>query len=363
MVCVPELDVTVRQYGWSGEKAEGFLRRMDQDCLRFKPTLATLSYGMNDARYRPFDITNGHWYRDHYTAVVRRLKAAGCRVVVGSPGCSGKIATWVKSRSGTLDEHNLNLCALRDIAMEVAERENVRFADHFWPMYKQQVFAGRKYSTPDKPYRVAGPDGIHPAWAGHVMMAYAFLNSMGLDGDLGTITIDLATSTATAENGHSIDSFENHTATITSRRYPFCATGRIDDENSIRSGMTLVPFSESLNRMTLKVAGLTTERAKVTWGQKDQEFSAAELANGINLADCFAENPFSDAFNRVDQCVAAKQAYETIQIKNIFHGKEGKRDIEQAVKTTEAARKLLEDKIPQTFQPVTHTIVIQPLET
>ena len=362
-VCVPDLEVTVRQYGWSGEKAEGFLRRMDQDCLRFNPTLATLSYGMNDAKYRPFDITNGHWYRDHYTAVVRRLKEAGCRVVVGSPGCSGKIATWVKSRSGTLDEHNLNLCALRDIAMEIAESENVRFADHFWPMYQQQIFAARKYSTPDKPYRVAGPDGIHPAWAGHVMMAYAFLKSMGLDGDLGSITIDLAASTATAEKGHSVDSFANQAATITSRRYPFCATGSNDDENSIRSGMTLVPFNESLNRMTLKVVGLKTKRAKVTWGEHDQEFSAEELAKGINLADHFAENPFSDAFNSVDQSVAAKQAYETIQIKKIFHGKEGKRDMEKAVKTTEAQRKTLHDEIPQAFRPVTHSITVQPLES
>jgi hypothetical protein len=58
--CVPDLNVTVRQYGWSGEKTEGFLRRMDKDCLTFEPTVATICYGINDARYRPFDITNGN---------------------------------------------------------------------------------------------------------------------------------------------------------------------------------------------------------------------------------------------------------------------------------------------------------------
>ena len=35
-VCTPELKVTTRQYGWSGEVAEGFLKRMTNDCLRFK---------------------------------------------------------------------------------------------------------------------------------------------------------------------------------------------------------------------------------------------------------------------------------------------------------------------------------------
>ena len=140
-VCVPQLKVTVRQYGWSGEKTDGFLRRMDQDCLTFQPTVATLAYGMNDSRYRPFDVNNGRWYEDHYTAIVRRFKEHQVRVVVGSPGCVGKIAGWVNSRAGTLDEHNVHLCALRDIAIGVAEKEGVRFADIFWPMLQAQVFA------------------------------------------------------------------------------------------------------------------------------------------------------------------------------------------------------------------------------
>src|SRR3954470_13020395 len=38
-VCMPEYGISVRQYGWSGEKAAGFLARMTNDCLRFKPTI------------------------------------------------------------------------------------------------------------------------------------------------------------------------------------------------------------------------------------------------------------------------------------------------------------------------------------
>ena len=70
-VCVPQYEITTRQYGWSGERTEGFLNRMDQDCLRFNPTLATLAYGMNDTRYRPFDLLNGKWYHDHFSAIVK----------------------------------------------------------------------------------------------------------------------------------------------------------------------------------------------------------------------------------------------------------------------------------------------------
>lgn len=358
--CWPELQITARQYGWSGEKADGFLRRMDQDCLRFDPTIATLCYGMNDARYRPFDVTNGDWYRDHCTAVVRKLKSAGARVVLGSPGCSGKIASWVRSRSGTLDEHNLNLCALRDIGIAIAQSENVRFADIFWPMYQAQVFAPQKYAANrDAPYNVAGKDGIHPGWAGHVMMAYAFLKALGINGDIATIEIDLAKQDATLSSGHQLVSFRDNTLTMTSSRYPFCAEGPIDDDNSIRSGMTLVPFNQQLNRFTLKVTGLKTSRAKLTWGEQSAEFDAETFAEGINLADKFPVNPFTPAFKRVDEAVAAKQAYETTQIKRVFHGQEGRADIEAAVKRTEAERQPLADAIREAMQPVRHTIRVE----
>src|SRR5881394_2466247 len=63
-VCVPELDVTVRQYGWSGERAPGFLGRMTNDCLRFHPTVATTCYGMNDHEYRPYEERIGQTYRE-----------------------------------------------------------------------------------------------------------------------------------------------------------------------------------------------------------------------------------------------------------------------------------------------------------
>lgn len=80
--CLPELDVTVRQYGWGGETAEGFKNRMVNDALRFKPTIATTCYGMNDHKYRAYDEANGQWYRTNQIAIVKAFKAAGARMVL-----------------------------------------------------------------------------------------------------------------------------------------------------------------------------------------------------------------------------------------------------------------------------------------
>ena len=68
------------------------------------------------------------------------------------------------------------------------------------------------------------------------------------------------------------------------------------------------------------------------------------------------------AFKRVDDAVGAKQAYETTQIKKIFHGDEGKKDMEVAVKRTEAERAPLVEAIKTAFVPVKHTIKIQAAE-
>lgn len=356
-VCVPELEITTRQFGWSGETAEGFRMRMTNDCLSFKPTVVTTSFGMNDYKYRPYDEANAQWYRSNYTAMVEIFKSTGARVVLGSPSCVGKVANWVKSASGTLDQHNQHLCQLRNIGVEIASAEHVRFADNFWPMLTAGFDARRQFG-PD--YAIAGKDGVHPGWAGHLLMARAYLKVMGLNGDLGTITLYLNNHGATATRGHSIQGFTNGQWTVLSTRYPFCATGETNNDNSLRSGMTLVPFNEELNRLTLVVKGTKPGRYKVVWGAQTRVYSAEQLNHGINLAAEFEINPFSEAFARVDKAVAEKQAYETHQIKDLFHSKEARDNMDAVFFKSETERAPLAEAVRKAFQPVTHTLRIDP---
>ena len=61
--------------------------------------------------------------------------------------------------------------------------------------------------------------------AGHLVMARSFLRAMGLDGDIGTFTVDLMGGQAEVTAGHKMESFANGELTITSTRYPFCDDG------------------------------------------------------------------------------------------------------------------------------------------
>ena len=356
-VCVPELKITARQFGWSGETAEGFRQRMTNDCLRFQPTIATLCYGMNDHCYGPYTDAHGQWYSNNYTAVASALRDSGARVVLGSPGCVGQVPRWAPDTNVPVEILNLNLCQLRNLDIEIAAQGKINFADVFWPMFTAGFAAHQKYGAA---YAVSGKDGVHPDWAGHVVMAYAFLKALGLVGDVGTFTVDLGAGQAAATSGHIVDSFTNGTLTITSHRYPFCATGALDKDNSIRSGMTLVPFNAELNRLMLIVKGGAAANYAVTWSTVTRDYSAAQLAAGVNLAEDFAINPFSAAFAKVDAAVADKQKYETRQIKELFHGPEGKADADATAALTEKARQPLAAAIATAFVPVTHTIQIQP---
>jgi len=359
-VCVPELDVTVRQYGWSGEKTAGFVDRMKSDCLRFKPTIATTCYGMNDHEYRPFVSRIGKRYRTESEFMVEEFKANGCRVVLGSPGCVGKVPWWVLSAAGTVQDLNLNLCELRNIGIGVARHEHVAFADVFRPMLISTYEGQKKYGAD---YEIPGKDGVHPGWAGQLVMAYAFLKALGVDGDIGTIAVDFSgKKPASVSAGHQLLSASANELRIRSSRYAFCSTNTAlsDGTNgTLRSALALVPFNEELNRFVLVARNGTAESYKVTWGEQARVYSAKDLARGVNLAQDFVVNPFWEAFHKVDEAVAAKQAYETKQIKETFRSQAARSDMAAVVKKTEAERAKLAEEIRKSFVPVEHTLRIE----
>jgi lysophospholipase L1-like esterase len=355
-VCVPQLHVTVRQFGWSGEVVPGFLARMEKDVLRFAPTVATTCYGMNDHGYQAYQEQYGRVYLDTSRSVVRSFKDHGVGVILGAPGTVGKMPAWVKQAKGTIDDLNHSLAEFRNLDVRLAAEEHVAFADVFCPMLVGG-FEAKQRCGPD--YMISGKDGVHPGWAGHLVMAYAFLKAMGLDGQIGAITLDMAAGQATASEGHKVITAQPGRIEIESSRYPFCAAGPANEDSSIRSGMTLVPFNGELNRFLLVVRNAPAGRYIVTWGDVSKTYTSEELAKGVNLAADFETNPFSTAFKRVDEAVAKKQAYETRQIKDLFHGPEGQADIAMTATVTEKARAPLAAAISAAFVPVRHTIDIR----
>ena len=218
LMCQPAARLRVAQFGWNGDSASWFAKRMANDFLPFKPSVATTSFGMNDGMYGPLTPDIARQYRQSQKTIVEQMKKAGVRaIVVGSPGCLEVETAFGGDRARAV-MYNHTLAGLRDIARAVAKEEGVAFANVHDPMIEVMAKAKARYG---KEFRFT-LDGGHPEPNGHLVMAYAFLRALGCDGNIGTITVNMATGDAAATEGHKILSAAAGRIEVESSRYPFC---------------------------------------------------------------------------------------------------------------------------------------------
>jgi len=365
LMCEPRLKLRVCQFGWGGETAPGFAARMENDLLRFEPSVITTCFGMNDGQYSPMQPAKARRYREAQQDIVHRAKKAGVRLlVIGSPGCVD--SDTFRYMGANPQMYNRVLAEERDIARSVAEANGVRFADVYTPMIDVMRKAKAKYG---KQYHLAGSDGIHPDRNGHLVMVYAFLKALGCSGEIGTISVDLASGKAEATDGHKVLACMHDQVSLESSRYPFCFYGKPEDPASTRGVVEFLPFNQDLNRLVLKVRGATGERCEIGWGEAHKEFTATQLAAGINLAAEFPDNPFSQAFHEVEEKILAKQKFETLLVKNVLHAVpeyrqlaplEGKALDNVAISGMKHQRELAR-QVTEAIKPVRHWITIKSL--
>jgi lysophospholipase L1-like esterase len=371
LACSGVPNVHVFQFGWSGEQAGGFAARLENDLSVFHPTVATLCYGMNDGGYQPYNDGIGKRYQDNMQSIVEKLEKIGVKtIVIGSPGAVDNQFFRPGQMMGDKPSYvayNDNLAHLRDIDRTLAAEKKHRFADVHASMLDAMIKA---QSTLGKEYDVCGKDGFHPGNNGQLLMAYAFLIGLGLDGNIGEIVVN-PNGKSTATSGHIVLNGSAGTVEVQSERWPFCFQGDEKSSNGTRSILPFTSFNSDLNRFVLKVNGLESSHAMVKWGDAEKKFTREQLAAGINLAAEFSTTPFDGAFQKLLEAIEAKQAFETYMIKTIITDfrsfpKELKNDTEltkavDVVRERLAARqKELDQMVQKTLVPVKHKIVVTP---
>ncbi len=372
LACTGRKDIHVMQFGWSGETASGFAARCANDLAAFKPNVATTCYGMNDGGYRPFDEPLGKTYENNMRNVVNQLTAVGVKhIVVGSPGAVDSKFFGTRASFGAKNSavgYNDTLAHLRDIAQKLATENKQTFANvhnaMFDAMPKAKAVLGDDYP-------VCGGDGFHPGPNGQLLMAYAFLKGLGVDGDIGTLTVD-AKGAATATDGHKVLSSAAGKVELESTRWPYCFDADPKSPGSTRSILPFAPFNQDLNRLTLKVKNLGAAKAKVTWGAVTQEFTKEQLEAGVNLAAEFPATPFDGQFAKLVDAIGRKQAFETSMIKGLVtnlrqFANETKADPELAKAFDTVREKLqgrqlvLDAEVRKQLVPVKHTLTVTAL--
>ncbi len=124
-----------------------------------------------------------------------------------------------------------------------------------------------------------------------------------------------------------------------------------------------------MNRYLLVVQNLKSPKARITWGEQSKEFTAAELAQGVNLAAEFLKNPFVQPFAAVDRTVINKQSFETQFVTYFLYRQPG---LLKTVPSKAAGLSMIDagfrdvhagllENCRKAIKPVTHTIKIEEL--
>jgi len=380
LVCQKGGPVRTAQFCQGNDCIKYLWARGVKPILEIHPTVVTTCYGMEDGYFFPVDApalvgTKGAFetYSNTLRSLIREFKSNGVRmVVVGSPGAV-KTENFIPRYQHNIVDYNRTLAVFRDIARRVAKEEDCPFANVHDLMLDVMGKAKRKYGDA---YHVCGADGWRPAENGQLVMAYAFLRAMGCDGDIGKIEIDIAKGNATASNGHKVVSYNGGEVKVESSRYPFCFSGRPDDPAATTGIIEFFPFNEELNRFTLVVNGLaSSENVRVAWGAAaNKVYSAADAAEGINLAAEYLNNPFCEPFKTILATVRKKQDWETPfyrdRLSKISSLKNDIKDfdpelaesLDQLAPALVQVHSRMSDTLSASVLPVVHTIKVEVLK-
>ena len=272
----PERKLTFFNAGWGGDTAPGGCARLDRDVLALKPDVVTICYGMNDGGYCPMKPEVRDAFVTGMRELVSRLKAAGVRVVLLTPGM---VDASVNPDLRKIEYNMRSLRVLADEVLALAAAEQLPVADLHTLMNEVDVAA----KAADPAFCMI-PDSVHPDPAGHLVMAFGLLQALGVPPRHEEVTVDLATSraTGTSEIGikHVRHTRKGDALEVRLDRIPFFV------ETAARKVLPVLPFQETYNEVKLRVTGIAQKRAYIRMGAaRSASVPREDLEKGVNLLD------------------------------------------------------------------------------
>lgn len=296
MTRFPYMDLRVMNAGIGGETAGDMYKRLDGDVLSKRPTVLTVTFGMNDTGYMEYNGDDAgafgeKKYRecyDNFKKMEKRLQTLdGVRVVMlgGSPYDE----TAQIENNAPLRGKNAVMDRVVGFQKESAAANGWEFVDFSAPM----VEIGRRVQAGQPSFSLSMGDRIHPDNDGHMVMAYLYLKAQGFAGrEVADVQIDAAKAkvlkagnceiTGLRRNGREI-SFDYLAEALP---YPLdTLTHGMGSKRSQAEATKLVPFIEEMNREMLTVKGLKGDYTLYIDGERIGTWSGKQLGEGINLAE------------------------------------------------------------------------------
>lgn len=291
----PKWNLQFLNAGIGGDTANGGANRFANHVLAEKPTIVTINFGMNDARYGPFDAELNKTFLNKTEAMLEAAKKAGVRVVLMSPNA---VDRRVQDRFKLYLETQKQFYApLR----ELAAKHGATFVDQ----YALTRAALEKMEADDAKAAKVKPfgDGFHTSPPGGLLMAHAILIGLHAPGTVSDADIDAHTLKGDGKNC-TIAKLE-----CSPMRVAFDRTEEALPMPIPKDWASVLPYVnelKDLNWYGLKVRGLVAGDYSLSIdGNKVGTYSAAQLNNGVNLGD-LTTGPIYEQSKKVFDAINAK---------------------------------------------------------
>jgi lysophospholipase L1-like esterase len=307
MTHFPNRRVTFYNVGIGGDAIGQIATRFDDDVLSRKPTVLTLTWGMNDTGYFEWYRKDGQQFIDNrllgsyktYEDLVDKLKKrTDIRkiLILGSPYDFTSKFNTKNLYPGKAEAFSKVI----DYQQASAKKNNWGFVDFYQPMDA----INKREQLKDTTFSLTPNDRIHPDNDGHLVMAYLFLKTQGLANSVvADVAINAAAKTVTKAVNSRVLNLSANAKSISfnylanSLPYPIDTIPRAWGNRKKQSeALKIIPFTNDFNREMLTVKDLATGNYDLLIdGEKMGTWAAADFVGGINLAEITATPQYQQA--------------------------------------------------------------------
>lgn len=161
-----EFDLRFLNLGISGNRVKDLKARWEEDCIDHKPDILSILIGINDTwrKYDSNDPTPAESYKEDFRFILEEARSKlDCQIVVMEPF----VLPVPEDRKNWREDLDPKIQAARELSLE--------YADAYVPL--DGIFAAAACRQ-DPAYWT--PDGVHPSYKGHALMAESWLEYTGL---------------------------------------------------------------------------------------------------------------------------------------------------------------------------------------
>ncbi len=284
----PQWKVTFHNAGVGGDKVSGGSAgpidlRLQRDLLAVRPNVVTIMLGMNDGYYRSTQPGIVSSYIDGYRHIVDTIQKnlPQCRITLIQPSPFDDITREPEFPGG----YNAALLVFSDAISQLAKERNYELTDFNAPV--TTVLKTLNQNAPNLAQQVL-PDRVHPAEAGHWIMAETLLKRWNAPAAVSSVTLAAVSKSGAEAQNSVVTDLRRAKASLTWTQLDSALPLPLPPAEVDPVLALAVKFSDittSLNQQTLQIHGLPTGNYDLLIDQrKIAMFSSDELSGSVNLA-------------------------------------------------------------------------------